>query len=57
MGDRLGETIRITTSGPVIIGAASFWYLITGWEKSLLMSDDNAPNLSSRPIREGKVIR
>ena len=24
MGDRLGETIRITTSGLVIIGAASF---------------------------------
>ena len=43
MGDRLGKAIRIATSGPVIIGAASFWYSITGWEESLLMSDDSAP--------------
>jgi len=35
MGDRLGETIRIMTSGPAIIDAASFWYLITGREESL----------------------
>ena len=29
MGDRLDETIWTATSGPVIIGAASFWYSIT----------------------------
>jgi len=51
MGDRLGETIRITKSGPVIISAASFWYSITGWEESLLMRDDSAPNLPSRPAQ------
>ena len=51
MGDRLGETIRITTYDPVIVGAASFWYSITGWEESLLMSDDSAPNLRSRPTQ------
>ena len=51
MGDPLGETIRITTSGPVIIGAASFWYSITGWEESLLMRDGCAQNLRSRPTR------
>ena len=51
MGDRLGETIQITASGPVIIGAASVWYSITRWEESLLMSDDSAPNLRSRPTR------
>ena len=51
MGDRLGETIRTATSGPVIIGAASFWYSITEWEESLLMSDFSAPNLRSRPTR------
>ena len=48
---RLGETIRMATSGPVIIGAASFWYTSTGWEESLLMSDDSAPKLRSRPTR------
>ena len=48
MGDRLGKTIRITTSGTVIIGANSFWYSITGWEESLLMSDNSAPKLRSR---------
>ena len=45
------SVIRITTSGPVIIGAASFWYSITGWEESLLMRDGSAPNLRSRPMR------
>ena len=40
---------QITTSGPVIIGADSFWYSITGCEESLLLSDDSAPNLRSRP--------
>ena len=30
------------------LGAASFWYLITGWEESLLMMDDSATNLFSR---------
>ena len=40
MGDRLGESIQITTPGPVILGAASFWYSITIWEQSLLMRDD-----------------
>ena len=35
MGDCLGEAIRITTSGPVIIDAASLWYSITGWGESL----------------------
>ena len=51
MDDRLGETIWTTTSGPVIIDATSFWYSITGWEESLSMSDDSAPNLRSRPTR------
>ena len=51
MGDRLGDSIQITTTGPVILGAASFWYLITGWEESLLMRDDSAPNLRYRPTR------
>ena len=51
MGDRLGETIRIMTSGPVIISDASFWYSITRWEESLLMSDDSVPNLRFRPTR------
>ena len=45
MGDCLSETILITTFGPVIIGAASFWYSITWWEESLLMSDNSALNL------------
>ena len=44
MGDRLGETIKIQASGPVFISAASFWYSITGWEESLLISDNSAPN-------------
>ena len=51
MGDRLGKTIQIAASGPVIIGAASFWYSITGWEESLLMRDGSASNLRSRPTR------
>ena len=51
MGDRLSETIRTATSGPVIIGAASFWYSITGWEESLFMRDGSASNLRSRPTR------
>ena len=53
MGDHLGETIRIMTPGPVNIGAAFFWYSmisITGWEESLFMRDDSAPNLRSRPM-------
>ena len=36
---------------PVVINAASFWYSITGWEESLLMSDDSALNLRSIPTR------
>ena len=51
MGARLGETIRTASSGPVTIGAASFWYSITGCEESLLMSDDRALNVRSRPTR------
>ena len=45
MGDHLGKTIRIATSGPVIIGAASFWYSIAGREDSLFNIDDSVPNL------------
>ena len=56
MGDRLGETIRIATSGPVIIDFASFWYSITGWEETLLMRYDSAPNLRSIDLREGELI-
>ena len=51
MGDRLCETIRITTSGPGNNGAASFWYSITGWKESFLRRDNSAPNLISRPMR------
>ena len=51
MGDSLSEFIQITTPGPVILGATSFWYSITGWEKSHLMRDVSAPNLHSRPTQ------
>ena len=51
MGDRLGEAIRIMTSGPVIIADAFFCYSITEWEDILLMRDGSAPNLRSRPTR------
>ena len=51
MGDGHGESIQITTTGPVILGAASFWYSITVWEDSLLMMDDSAPNLRSDQTR------
>ena len=64
MGDRLGETIRTATSGPVNIGVASFWYSITGCEESLLMRNDSALNLREKnkidplnlDLREGEVI-
>ena len=56
MGDRLGETIRITTSGPVIIGAASFWYSITGWEESLLMRYGIVHQTCVLDLHEGDVI-
>ena len=51
MGDRLGESIQITTPGPVILGAASFWYSITVCEEVLFMRDDSAPNLRSDQTR------
>ena len=51
MGDRLGDSIQITTPSAVILGAASFWYSITGCKESLLMRDGSAPNLLSRPTR------
>lgn len=41
----------ITTPGPLILGAASFWYSITGWDESLLMSDDGVLNLRLSPTR------
>ena len=56
MGDRLGETIRNTISGPVIIGAASFWYSITGWEESLLMRDGIVHQTCVLDLRQGEVI-
>ena len=51
MSALIGETIGITTTGPVILG--SFWYSNTGWKESVLMNDDRVPNLCPGPTRGG----
>ena len=55
MGDRLGDSNQIMTPGPVIPSAASFWYSIKGWEKSLLMRDDSAQTCVL-DLRESEVL-
>lgn len=56
MEDHLCETVQITNSCSVTIGAAFFWNSFRGWDKSLLMSVDTGKMLKLMKHKDLLVI-